>query len=380
MLFRKFTIILIGLIWITSSSVTIDNPHPRPANAQDNRLSIVATTTIIADVLQNVAGDTADVSSLMQAGQDPHTYQPTGNDIILLDDADLIFVNGANYEEGLLSVLEEAANSNIIEISTCVEILAFGGHDHDAADEEHEHDEEMTASDSHFAEICEAHHSELEGMMGVEEHDEHHEHTEETLGMLYALDCGEVHEHEDEEHHQEGSCDPHTWGDIHNVMLWTLLARDTLSELDPSNADIYAANATAYLQSLHELNEELEALVETVPVENRLLVTNHDSFSYLAYSYGFEVIGTVIPAATTAAEPSASDVVDLIEVIEDSGVTAIFTENVVGNDVARQLADETGANIYQLYSEALTGTDGDAPTYIDFMRYNLTTIVTALSQ
>lgn len=379
MALRKFAIILIGAVWLVSFRTTAVN-SPMPATAQSNHLSIVATTTIIADVLQNVAGDAANVSSLMQFGQDPHTYQPSGNDIILLDDADLVFINGANYEEGLIAVIEEAAGDNIVEISTCVEILAFGGHDHDGenteADDDHEHDDEMVNADSPLAAICEAHHTELDGIMGTEEHDDNREHPEHTLGPLYAISCGDVHEDD----HAASSCDPHTWGDIHNVMLWTLLARDTLSELDPSNADIFAANTNAYLEVLYELDEELEALVETVPVENRLLITNHDSFSYLAHSYGFEVIGTVIPATTTAAEPSAADVVALIEVIEDSGVRAIFTENVVSDGVARQIAEETGANIHQLYSEALTTADDNAPTYIDFMRHNVTTIVQALTE
>lgn len=385
MRFKKTIILLLLILWIVPLAPNMHLQSPTSTHAQNDRLSIVVTTTIIADVVQNVAGDAADVTSLMQAGQDPHTYQPNGNDIILLDDADLVFINGANYEEGLIGIIEEAANNNIVEISACVEILAFGGHDHD--EEGEDHNEEMATTDSHFAEICEAHHAELEGMMDADEHEdegEDEEHAEHSLGSLYALECGEGHEHdkdEDEEHHhEEGGCDPHTWGDIHNAMLWTLLARDTLSEFDPANAEIYAANAATYLEALHELDDELKELVATIPVENRLLITNHDSFSYLAHSYDFQVIGTVIPASTTAAEPSAADVVALIEIIEDSGVSAIFTENVVSDDVAQQIAEETGASVYQLYSETLTDENGDAPTYIDFMRYNIATIVDALAQ
>ena len=384
--FKKTIIPLLLILWIVPLAPNTHLQPPPSTHAQNDRLSIVVTTTIIADVVQNVAGDAADVTSLMQAGQDPHTYQPSGNDIILLDDADLVFINGANYEEGLIGVIEEATNNNIVEISACVEILAFGEHDHDEESEGHEHDEEMAESNSHFAEICETYHAELEGMMTTDEHqheeeqDEDHTHREETLGSLHNLDCGDRHESEEEHTHDDGGCDPHTWGDIHNVMLWTLLARDTLSELDPANAEIYAANAATYLEALHELDDELKELVVIIPVENRLLITNHDSFSYLAHSYDFQVIGTVIPSSTTAAEPSAADVIALIEIIEDSGVSAIFTENVVSDDVAQQIAEETGANVYQLYSETLTDENGDAPTYIDFMRYNIATIVDALAQ
>lgn len=354
-------VIAILLLNLAASTANMSSAH-----AQNDQLSIIASTTLIADVVGRIAGDTADVTSLMGYGVDPHSYEPSAQDIVALDETDLVFINGANFEGGLISVLEEAAPENIVTISECVPVLPFG----DAHTEEvHEH-AEGTAN-----ELCETHIRELENVgVAIEE-------SPTSLGFLYEANCELGHEHEGEEgeEHEHGSCDPHLWTDVHNVMLWTLMARDVLSEADPANAEIYAANADAYLSELVALDAEVTGLLESVSVENRVLVTNHETLGYLAHRYGYEVVGTVIPGGGTTNEPSAQDVAALIETIQDFGVPAIFTENTVSADLAQQIANETGASIYQLYSDSLTDADGPAPTYLDYMRVNATTIATALT-
>jgi ABC-type Zn uptake system ZnuABC Zn-binding protein ZnuA len=346
-----------------------------PVSAQDDELTIVTSTTILADVVQNVAGDAAAVTSLVPLDADPHSFEPTPREVVTLAEADVVFTNGALFEEGLLETIENAdADINIVRASTCVHILPFGGHDHDEEGEEHHdedeehHDEEGEAA--HMMEdLCAQHHTEL---------GEEHEH--EGLGMLHQLDCGDGHAHEEdgEEHeHEEGSCDPHVWTDPHNVMLWTLLIRDTLIELDPANAETYTQNAASYLAELEALETELDALVATLPEDNRLLITNHDAFGYLAHRYSFDVIGVIIPGGSTVAEPSAREIATLIDTVNEAGVNAIFAESTVNDDIAQQIADETGAEVYILYSGSLS--EGEpAGTYLDYMRYNIMTLVEGL--
>jgi ABC-type Zn uptake system ZnuABC Zn-binding protein ZnuA len=355
-----------------------------PAQAQRERLSVIGSTTMIADVVGQVAGDAADVVSLMSFGVDPHAFTPSAQDIVALDEADLVFVNGVSLEENLLPVLEEAAGDRIATISECVAILPFGL----AGD--HEHDAETEAGGVHESDPrsltgqCAAHYAELQAL-GIAFEDEHPAEAGhiEALGYLYELNCEPGHEEEsaaEGEHvHEAGSCDPHVWTDIRNVMLWTLMARDTLSAADPANAATYAANAQAYLAQLQALDGEVSVLLQTLPQEARVLVTNHETLGYLAARYRFEVVGTVIPGGGTAAEPSAEEIVALIETIQDYNVRAIFSENTVSDALAQQLADEAGVTVYQLYSDSLTGADGDASSYLDYMRFNVTTIVQALS-
>jgi len=470
------------------------------SNAQDERLQIVGSHSILSDVIANVAGDVADVTSVMPRGADPHSFLPSPSDLTALADADIVFINGAFFEEGLLESIENAAEGiNIVTASSCVEILAFGGHgdhghdDHDHADEDHAHEEgedhdhgdedhaheededhdhgdedhaheegEDHADEDHMHEegeehsemgdmsamamLCEQHYAEMEALHedshehGDEDHmhedgedhaDEDHAHEDgedhahedgedhahedgedhgdedhihedghdhdhskaETLGALYQADCGEGHghdheeegehedgeEHSDEHAHDHGACDPHVWMEPHNVMYWTMLIRDTLIELDPANAETYTVNASTYLEELDALAHDfVTPMVETIPEENRVLITNHDALGYFAARYDFEVTGTVIQSFSTLAEPSAADVAVVIDLIRDEGVPAIFAETTVSDDLVQQIADETGVQFYVLYTGSLSEADGPASTYVDYMRYNVTTIVEAL--
>lgn len=374
-------------------------------NAQDERLQVVASFSILADVTQNVAGDAADVTSMIPVGADPHSFQAVPSDIALLANADVVFINGAFFEEGLLEAIENAGEDmNILEASACVNILPFGaeGHEHDE-DAEHEHDEdadhehdeaEEMSEDNPLAALCETHYAEMSAMHEEshehsedEDHDEEHEHDDEhehveTLGALYTIDCAAGHAHEgeteSEDEHEHGACDPHVWMEPHNVMYWTMFIRDTLIELDPANEAVYTANAAAYLEELDSLAHDfLKPLVETLPEENRVLVTNHDSFGYLAAAFDFQVAAVVLPAGT-ASDPSAQDIAGVIDTINELNVPAIFSETTVSAAIAETIAEETGAQLYPLYTGSLSQPDEPASTYLDYIRYNYTTIIEAL--
>ncbi|MDX1993682.1 MAG: metal ABC transporter substrate-binding protein [bacterium] len=326
-------------------------------SAQEEGLNIVATTSIIADVAQNVAGDLATVTSLIPAETDEHTFVPAPNDIITLAEADVLLMNGANLEEGLLEIIEENASVEPTIVSLGVEILG-GDHNHEEAE--------------HSAEEAEA----------TEEAD--HEHgAYEVVGVLGEDGvCEDAHDEEGEaEHdHEHGACDPHVWTDPANVILWVNNIAAALSAADPANADIYAANAEAYIAELEALAEELDSLVAQVPDDQRVIVTNHEFLAYFAHRYGFEVVGTVIPGVTTSAEVAPQDILALIETVEAEGVRVIFAETSATTDLAETIASEIGYEvaIVTLYSGALSRSDGPAATYLDYMRHNTTAIVNAL--
>lgn len=335
---------------------------------EDSPLKIVASHSILADVVSNVAGDSANVISLVPAGSDPHSFQPSARDIAGLVDADVVFINGAFFEEGLLEVIQNAADDiNIVTTSSCVQIIPFGA-------SYHEEDEQALSADSALDSLCTAHDAEVQELFP-----DHIEHTSEhALGALYMLDCRGGHDQEGGQ--PEDACDPHVWMNPENVMYWTLRIRDVLIELDPANRDVYAANATTYLDSLHSLIVDvIDPMIDTVPQENRILVTNHDAFGYFADAYGFEIVGTVIPGGSTLAEPSASDIAALIDTVRGADVHAIFAENTINPDLADQIAAETDAEVYSLYSGSLSDSDGPADTYLNYMQYNVTIIVQALT-
>ncbi len=423
--------------------------------AQATMLSVLASHSILTDVARNVAGDRAEVRSLIPVGADPHAFIPSPSDLTDVAGADLVFLVGAGYEESLLDAIESAGEmANIVVASACIQVRPFGAamhheddhadehedehtdehdddhtdahdddhdddhadeHDDDHADEhdddhadEHdddhadEHDDEHAderdddhagdhddddhadehdddhADDMNGASDCDAHDAEFAAIVGEEEGEHAHFMT---LGRVEDIDCGGGHGHDDEDDHAhgEGACDPHLWMDPHNVIYWVLKIRDTLSTQDPDNAATYAANAEAYSQELVALESDfiLPAL-EDLPAEKRVLVTSHESMGYLATTFGFELITTVVPGMSTMVEPSARDVASLIDMVRDEGVRAIFGDAFAPQAIMSTIAAETGAELVSLYSDTLSDTGGPAATYLDYMRYNVATIVEAL--
>jgi ABC-type Zn uptake system ZnuABC Zn-binding protein ZnuA len=173
--------------------------------------------------------------------------------------------------------------------------------------------------------------------------------------------------------------DPHFWLDPVSVIKYAENIRDGLSQADPAGKETYARNADAYIAQLKELDQWIAGQVKQIPEANRKLVTNHESFGYFADRYGFTVIGTIIPGASTGAAPSARELAELVQHVKAAGVKAIFLETGTNAQLAQQLAQETGVKaVTELYTHSVTGAKGPAPTYLDMMRYNVKMIVDGL--
>jgi ABC-type Zn uptake system ZnuABC Zn-binding protein ZnuA len=336
--------------------------EPQQAYAQNQRLHIVASFSILADVVQHVAGDAADVETLIPIGVDPHTFEPSAQDVVTLSEADVVFVAGLFFEGGLLDVLREASRT-YYEMWGCLPIrpvmFDFEAHEDDA----HDNGEGITPdqTDSLTA-LCEAHY---ETVKTVFERD-----TLAPAGAVTRLDSNY--------YDVLGEVDPHVWTDPANVALWALMIRDMLIAVDPVNAEQYQANTEAYLVELAALGHDLAAQIESIPQDRRVIMTNHATLNYFAARYGLTVVGVVIPGGSTTSEPSVEDVLNLIETVQDYNVPAIFTESTVREDLAEQIAEESGARIVQLYEGSLSDPDGPAATYLDYMRFTAATIAEAL--
>jgi ABC-type Zn uptake system ZnuABC Zn-binding protein ZnuA len=176
----------------------------------------------------------------------------------------------------------------------------------------------------------------------------------------------------------EGGTDPHLWLDPNNVIAYTDNIREGLKQFDPEGAEVYDANASAYIDQLTELDAWINGQVAQIEPQRRVLVTNHEAFGYFAERYGFRVVGAIIPGFSSDAAPSAQQMADLIEQIKLYEVPAIFLDASDNPDLAQQIAAETGAKVVaDLHLESLTN-GGPAGTYIDMMRDNVTKIVQAL--
>ena len=209
------------------------------------------------------------------------------------------------------------------------------------------------------------------GIVGDPEHDEHamqDEHDEHD----------EQDEHDEHDAHDHGPLDPHFWFDPLRVKIAVDEIVIRLSALDPESASVYYQNASAYGEQLDELHHWIEEHVAAVPTERRLLVTSHDTLAYLAAAYGFEVVGLVIPSLATHVEPSAEHLAELIEVVREHEVPAVFGETTVSDRLAQAVARETGAELVQLYSGSMGEPGSSGDTYLGMVRTNVERIVEAL--
>lgn len=353
--------VLVALIAVLALAALPQDAHgDTPVQAQP-RLRVMASFSILADVVANVAGDAADVETLIPYGTNPHSFEPTAQDVVALSEADIVFVVGLDFEESLIDVVEESAQA-MRSVSDCVAVrpIVQGVLQHDHGAEAHDAGETGHNDAEHADHACAAHHELVEVTLAIE-----HLADDAALGLAAEGACAE-------------GCDPHVWTDPINAALWALAIRDTLSELDPANAESYSANAAAYLDELAALHHDIAVQIDAIPPENRVIVTNHLAFNYFAARYGLDLIGVVIPGGSTSAEPSVQEVLDLIDAIQDAGAPAIFTETTVSDSLAQQIADESGAGIVRLYTGSLSETDGPAATYIDYMLYNTGQIAAAL--
>jgi ABC-type Zn uptake system ZnuABC Zn-binding protein ZnuA len=172
--------------------------------------------------------------------------------------------------------------------------------------------------------------------------------------------------------------DPHTWMDPNNIIIWVDNIAKELSDKDPKNAGYYMENAQNYQAKLQELDKWIVSEVSVVPDQNRKLVTEHMVFGYFADRYGFTQVGAIIPGFSSLSEPSAQDIAQIEDEIRSLGVKAIFIGVGMNSSLAQRIADDTGTQLVSLYMHSLSEMGGKAENYLNFMRYDVTTIVDAL--
>ncbi|MGP8118984.1 MAG: metal ABC transporter solute-binding protein, Zn/Mn family, partial [Xanthobacteraceae bacterium] len=173
--------------------------------------------------------------------------------------------------------------------------------------------------------------------------------------------------------------DPHAWQAVPNAKTYVANIRDALVAADPGGAAVYRGNAEAYLARLDALDREVRAAVARIPPPRRRVISTHDAFGYFADAYGIAFIAP--QGVSTDSEASASDLATIVRQVKAEAIPAVFLENLSDPRLMRQIAAETGARIGgTLYSDSLTGENGEAPTYIDMVRHNIKTLTDALAQ
>jgi zinc/manganese transport system substrate-binding protein len=172
--------------------------------------------------------------------------------------------------------------------------------------------------------------------------------------------------------------DPHAWQSVANAKIYVANIRDALVAADPADAEIFRANAENYLGQLDALDREVRQAIARIPQGRRKVISTHDAFGYFAAGYGIDFIAPL--GVSTESEASARDIAGIITQIRNSGIPAVFLENISDPRLMRRISAETGARVGgTLYSDSLTDEKGDAPTYIDMVRHNIKALTSALA-
>ena len=276
-------------------------------------VQVVTTVSPITNIVQNVGGGRVTVTGIVPEGTNSHTFEPAPADAAVMEDADIVFINGLHLEEPT----RELAEANVGEGVPIVQLA------------------DRTISEDEY---------------------------------IYDFSFPE----------SEGFPNPHLWTNPPYARTYAEIVKDELSKVDPDGADTYQENFDAFAERVDALDAAVREATQTVPAEDRKLLTYHDSFPYFAREHGWEVVGAIQPS--DFAEPTPQEVVALIEQIRAEDLPAIFGSEVFPSPVLEQIAAETGATyVDDLRDDDLPGEPGDPDhSYLGLMVFDFRTIVGAL--
>lgn len=289
-----------------------------PAQAEADKLSVVATFSIIGDFAKQVGGARIELRTLVGPDSDAHVYEPKPADAIALARADVVLVNGLLFE-GFLQRLVEASGT-----SATIATLTEGA------------------------------------------------------DILHDPNGGHYHYVNGEAIFHAAPNDPHAWQSVANAKVYVQNIARAFCEADKEGCPSYEANAATYVGELANLDVEVKQAIDAIPAERRVAVVAHNAFRYFERDYGVTFLSP--QGVSTESEASAADVASLIREIREKRAAAVFAENIADARLVEQIASEAGLALGgTLYSDALSPEDGPSPTYVELMRHNVNTLGKAIN-
>lgn len=320
---RKLSILTIFVgLWGCSPSVKVE-PTPETGTTTKNLPLVVATTSVLCDLTKQVAQDTVDLKCLGAAGTDPHVYQPTPEDRQSIENADLVFYGGYNFDRSLIKLIKATTNSNpkiaVHEQAVLNPIMAMG-HDHGVENSGHDEDD-----------------------------DDHHDH--------------EKKDHNHDHDSEEKVPDPHVWNDAKNGIAMVKVITERLTQLQPNLAEKYETRSKDITTELSNIDQWIKVQIATIPPEKRKLVTTHDALGYYVSAYGLDFQGA-LSGLSTEESPSANTVANLVKNIKETQVPTIFAESSINPKLIETVAKEANVQVspQELYADGLgeKGTPGES--------------------
>jgi ABC-type Zn uptake system ZnuABC Zn-binding protein ZnuA len=279
------------------------------------KLDVVASVSPIISIVKNIGGDRIELTGLVPEGVNSHTFELVPSDVIKVNNANLVVINGLGLESNLEDAALGAQSKN-----PKLQILKLG---------------DKTISPAQW---------------------------------LFDFSFPK----------EKGDPNPHLWLNVAYAIKFANLTRDKLTEIDPQNTAYYSENTERYISLLKKLDEGILQAVQTVPSQNRKLLTYHDSWAYFATRYNMTVVGAVQPS--DFGEPTPRELARLIDQIKSERIPAIFASEVFPTQVINQIAKESDVKIVETLSDDdLPGNRGDPRhSYVGMMLENMKNMLTPL--
>jgi zinc/manganese transport system substrate-binding protein len=302
-----------------------------PGAVAAEKLKVVASFSILGDLVQRIGGDAVDLTTLVGPDQDAHGFEPSANDQREVAGADMLVANGLGFETWLDRLTDAAGfKGQLVVATTGIEALGLAAHD----DDEHEQDAQDHAEEGHD-------------------------------------------DHDHDAHHDHGEFDPHAFQDAQLVLRYIDNIAAGLTAARPDAAAFFQGNADALKAEFTALDAELKAGFTSLPAEHRRVLTSHDAFAYFGRAYGIEFVG--LQGSSTESEPTAQDLKEVIGQIQSGHLHAVFLENMTDPRFVETLAADTGIKVGgELFADALSGPDGPAPDLLSLFRHNQSELMKAL--
>jgi zinc/manganese transport system substrate-binding protein len=292
-----------------------------PAAQAAEKVRVVASFSILADLVHRIGGERVAVSAFVGPNTDMHVFQPAPGAAKELLDANLVVINGLGFEGWADRLVKASGYKGPL-------VIASNGITARKAGDDHSH------------------------------------------GKGHGHGHGHGHSHGKKGHsHAHGPNDPHAWQDPANVKVYVANIRDALIAADPAGKAQYEAAATAYLAELDKLDAEIRAAFAPIGEKQRRVITSHDAFGYFGAAYKVRFLAP--QGVGGDSEPTAKGVAALIRQIKRNNIRAVFVESISNPRLIQQIAKETGVKLGgTLYSDALSAADGPAGNYLAMMRHN----------
>ena len=341
---------------------SVRDTHGNVGTPGDGKLKVVTTLFPYYDFARQIAGDVVDLSMVIPAGQDSHSFEPTPADIRLIQNADLLICNGGTMEQWVTQVLGslDAPDLKVITMMDYVDVVQeeiVEGMEDSGDDHGHDH----------------AHHDEEDGDHADHDHDteDHADHDHDTEDHADHDHDMEDHDHADDDHAYEIEYDEHIWTSPVNAMKITQVIADTLEEMDPADAAVFQANEADYLGKLKNLNQEFRDVVDGADLD---LIVMADKFPlrYFADTYGLRY-RAAFSGCSSDTEPSAKTIAYLIDKVREEQIPAVYYLELSSHRVAEIISEETGAKPLLFHScHNVTRREFESGvTYLQLMEQNV---------